>query len=112
MPSTLPVTVRSFDFATLEWHEVTVDAPAPPRARGRRTRKPGQAARRGAPRDMSGLSAGSPLPTWWRDTAYAPGEPLADMRRHIPDTAMKTHRAPTVAFTVPGTGDGTRWFDL
>jgi hypothetical protein len=103
MSDTLPVTIRSFDFATLEWHDVTVPVPDQPswRARGRRVRKPGQAARRGAPRVLTGLSDGAPLPSWWRDTAFAEIGPLADDRRHIADATMKTHRAPVIAFADP-----------
>jgi hypothetical protein len=109
-------TVRQFDFMTGEWRTVTVTVPAQPSrpARDNRARKPGQVPRRGAPRDLAGLSDEAPIPPWWRDTAFseAEGGPLADMRRHVKADTMKTHRPPTVAFAAPGTGEGTRWFDL
>jgi hypothetical protein len=100
MPENLPVTVQRFDFATLEWTAVAVAVPDQParRTRGRRVRKPGQVARRGVPRDMTGVSEGSPIASWWEDTAFAPGTPLADMRSYNKPATMRTSRAPTVAF--------------
>lgn len=102
MTDTMPATIRLFNFATGEWHDVTVPVPDQParRVRGRHTRKPGQDARRGAPRDMAGLSDGSPVP-YMTDTAFAEIGPLADMRRHIAEPFIKTHRAPVIAFADP-----------
>ena len=94
MPETVPV----YNPRAGEWRTITVDVSPEPR-RQRRTRRP---ARHGAPRDLSGLSAGSPLPEWWRDTAFAPGEPLADMRTYIKPPAMRTSRAAVVVPADPG----------
>jgi hypothetical protein len=93
----LTETIRQFDVVTREWITVTVPVYGTPRRRTRRRRTP----RRGLPRDMAGLSAGAPLPEWWRDTAYAPGEPLADMRTYLKEPAMRTHRAAAVVPASP-----------
>lgn len=82
-----------------EWQTVTVEVEvtSAPRRRNR-----ARSRRRGQPRDLSGLSDGSPLPAWWRDTAYAPGGPLADLRTYVKPAAMKTRRAATVMPADPG----------
>jgi hypothetical protein len=58
--------------------------------------------KRGQPRDLSGLSTGSPLPEWWRYTAYAPGDLLADTRTYVKTPAIRTHRAAVVMPANPG----------
>jgi hypothetical protein len=83
-----------------EWQTVKVEI-TQPEPRRRRTSQH-RAVRHGEPRDLSGLSNGSPLPAWWRDTAYAPPEPLADMRTWSKPPAMRTHRAVTVMPADPG----------
>jgi hypothetical protein len=91
-------TCRLWDAWAGEWKTVTVDVTPEPRRRGavRRTKIAG------APRDTAGLSAGSPLPAWWRDTAYADMGPLADMRTWVKPASMRTHRAATVMPADPG----------
>src|SRR5690348_10134713 len=81
-----------------EWQTIQVEVPQEPRRRGQSRR----AIRHGQPRDLSGLSDGSPLPAWWRDTAYAPGDPLADLRTYVKPAVMRTHRAATVMPAEPG----------
>jgi hypothetical protein len=107
-------TIRFFDAG--EWRDIVVPVPDQParRTHGRRTHKPGQTARHGDPVTRAGLASGSPFAYGMADTAFAPGEPLADMRRHIPEPTMITHRAPVVAFGGnPGDPDGrARWVDL
>jgi hypothetical protein len=90
--------IRLWDAMAGEWKTVTVDVAPEPRRRGtvRRAKIVGR------PRDASGLSAGSPLPAWWRDTAYADMGPLADMRTWVKPAAMRTHRAATVMPADPG----------
>jgi hypothetical protein len=88
--------VRKWDAYAGEWVTVTVDAPPEPRQADRRTlRRPGQ------PVDLAALSAGSPLPSWWRDTAFAPegSGGLADMRTNLKDETVRTHRGPVVSWS-------------
>ena len=86
-------TIRQYDIHAREWRTVTVPAAPMPRAHNRaRTRQPGR------PVDYTGLSAGSPLPML-ADTAFAPGESLADMRTYVKPATMRTHRA---IVTAPG----------
>ncbi len=92
-------TVRRWDASAGEWHDVTLELTPEPVRRKRARRR---AASHGAPRDLTGLSAGAPLPSWWRDTAYAPGEPLADMRTYLKPPAIRTHRAAIVMPADPG----------
>lgn len=91
--------IRVWDAVTHEYRTVRSEVPDQPRRRGRASRKP---VRRGAPRDLTGLSDSSPLPAWWRDTAYAPAGPLADMRTWVKPSAMRTHRAAAVMPSDPG----------
>jgi hypothetical protein len=91
-------TIRLWDASAHEYRTVTVTAtPAP-----RRTRRP--SAKRAPAVRMPLDNAGSPIPDWWRWTAYAPGEPLADMRSHVKTPAMRTHRP---AGIVPGADLGS-----
>jgi hypothetical protein len=86
-------TVRQYDPRAGEWRTVEVQiTPEPRRRRASQRRAP----RHGAPRDLTGLSDGSPLPSWWRDTAYAPSDGFADTRTFIKRPAMKTRRAAVV----------------
>jgi len=92
--------VPQWDPRAGEWRTVAVEV-SPEPVRRRRTRKRASV-RTGAPRDLAGLSAGSPLPAWWRDTAFAPGEPLADMRTYVKPPAVRTHRPAVVVPADPG----------
>jgi hypothetical protein len=94
-------TIRQYDPWAGEWRDMHVEVPDEPRRR--RTRKRGPA-RRGMPRDLSGLSAGSPLPAWWRDTAFGLTDagPLADMRSYIEAPAIRTHRTAVTLPADPG----------
>lgn len=106
--------VRQWDALAREYRTVTVTDTAERRPRAgtvRRERKPGR------PVSYDGLSHGSPFGESLTDTAYAPGEPLADMRRHVKRPAMRTHRAAVVTPCAPGsvTETDTRrnpWYDL
>lgn len=100
-------TVPHWDALAGEWRTLAIDLPSEPARRPRRasTRRP---ARHGAPRDLAGLSGGSPIPEDWRYTAFAPADPLADMRRHIPVPVMKTHRPAVVMPADPGSITVTR----
>jgi hypothetical protein len=84
--------VRKWDHALGEWITVTVDVPPEPRAQSRR--KPSGS----RPIDVTTLNHASPLSPDWRYTAYGPGEPLADMRTHVPDPTTKTHRPAVVSW--------------
>ena len=81
-----------------EWQTLTVKVPDEPRRR--RTRR--RARRPGRPVDLTGLSAGSPLPAWWRDTAFGDAGPLADMRTYLPEPAIRTHRPAVTLPADPG----------
>ena len=94
-------TIRMYDTLAGEWREVEVAVTPEPRRRRRRTVRRATS-RRGAPRDLTGLSDGSPIPPWWRDTAYAEMGPLADTRTWVKPSAMKTRRAATVMPADPG----------
>jgi hypothetical protein len=87
--------VRQYNPWAGEWQAVTVEVSPDPARRPSRasTRRP---ARHGSPRDLTGLSDGSPLPAWWRDTAYAPMGPLADLRTYVKPSAMRTRRPAVV----------------
>ena len=106
--------VRQYDPRAREYRTVTVTDTAgrePRRAAPKRDRKPGQ------PVSWAGLSQGSPFAESLTDTAYAPGEPLADMRRHVKAPAMRTHRPAVVTPCASGsvTETDTRrnpWYDL
>lgn len=89
-----PETCRSWNAQAGEWQDVTIEVPEQPRRRTcRRHTRPGRAV------DLAGLAAASPLPDWWRDTAYAPSDGLADMRTYIKTETTRTHRAPVIAWT-------------
>ena len=82
-----------------EWQALTVEVPDEPRrrrTRQARTRRPGR------PVDLTGLSAGSPLPPYMCDTAFGDAGPLADLLRHIPEPAIRTHRAAVTLPADPG----------
>lgn len=85
--------VRIWNAQAGEWQTVTVEVTPEPVRHGRRRRA---TVRRGAPRDLSGLSDNSPIAPWWRDTAFAPGDPLADMRTWVKPATTRTHRAAVV----------------
>jgi len=105
--------IRVCDPLTGQWRTVRVTVPDTPvrhmiqgipahysndpRSKCPRCVPPARARRDGAPVNRDGLSTGSPLPAWWRDTAYAPGEPLADARTYVKPPAMRTHRPAIVA---------------
>ena len=93
----LDETIRVWDVVNHEYRTATVAATPAPKPR---TRRP--ARRVGRPVDYSGLSSGSPLASWWRDTAYAPAEPLADMRTWTKQPAMRTRRPATIMPADPG----------
>lgn len=93
-------TVRQYDPRAGEWREMRVEVEITSVPRQRRTSH--RRTRVGAPRDLSGLSNGSPIPDWWRDTAFAPGDLLADIRTWTKPPAMRTHRAATVMPADPG----------
>jgi hypothetical protein len=95
-----PETCQQWNPVAGEWQAVAVEVTPEPRRHARSPRTHGH--RLGTERDLTGLSSGSPLPAWWRDTAYAPGEPLADMRSFIKPSMIKTHRAATVMPADPG----------
>jgi hypothetical protein len=106
--------IRIWNPFTGEWEGIAVPVtPVPERRRtARRTaRRTGR--RVGRPVNRDDLSDGSPLP-YLADTAYAPGEPLADMRTlRRSEPVIKTHRAAVIAFaadTAPATS--ARWHDL
>ena len=82
-----------------EWQTLTAEIPDAPRKRRTRTRRP---VRRGAPRDLTGLSAGSPLDPYWCDTAFGDAGPLADMRTYVKAPAIRTHRAAVTLPADPG----------
>jgi hypothetical protein len=83
-----------------EWQTITAEIPDEPRKR--RTRK--RARRPGRPVNMTGLSAGSPLPAYMCDTAFGLTDagPLADMRTYIKEPAIRTHRAAVTLPADPG----------
>lgn len=91
-------TIRTYDPIAQEWRTVTV--PAAPLQRTRTS----QRRRRSRPACTTPLSSGSPIPAWWRDTAFAEQGPLADTRTHIKQPAMRTHRP---AGIVPGNDLGS-----
>jgi hypothetical protein len=102
MELTSTETIRQYDPITRDW--VTATVPAEPAKRERSARRRQGPPRRGTPRVDTPLSAGAPLPEWWRDTAYAPAAGPAgfagrrDMRR--PDRRTATmgtaHRKPVI----------------
>ncbi len=83
---TLNASYRRWNAQAGEWETVTVQTTCIPRRKHAR-----KAPRRNTPRDLTGLSGGSPLPAWWRDTAYAPGSGFADMRTFIKPETTRTH---------------------
>jgi hypothetical protein len=97
---TVPVTIPHWDAITREWRTLTVNAPAEPRRRTRSRRTRGH--RQGSPRDLTGLSDGSPLDPYWCDTAYAEVGPLADMRTYLPAATIQTHRPAVTLPADPG----------
>jgi len=103
-------TCRRWNAVAGEWETMTVEITPEPRRRARsRTRS---RRRQGSPRDLAGLSAGSPLPAWWRDTAYAPSDGFADMRTYVKPSAIRTHRAAIAApasDSVPTRGQVRQW---
>lgn len=103
----MPETVRLYDPRAGEWRNVPAEVSPEPVRRQRRTstRRP---ARRGTPRDLTGLSDGSPIPAWLRDTAYAPCDGFADMRTFMKPPAMRTSRAAVVMPADPGRVTVTR----
>jgi len=96
----MPEISRQYDPIAREWKSVPVEVP-PESVRKHRTRAR-RPVRRGAPRDLAGLSDGSPIPPWWRYTAFAPQDQLADLRTFIPPPAMRTSRAAVVMPADPG----------
>ena len=92
-------TTRQYDPRAGEWRDVRIEMPDAPRRR--RTSRRGTV-RRGAPRDLTGLSDGSPIPAWWRDTAFYDMGPLPDARTYVKPATMRTRRAPTVMPADPG----------
>lgn len=97
---TVPVTIPHWDPITREWGTLTVDAPQEPRRRTRGRRIRGH--RQGSPRVLAGLSDGSPIEPWWRDTAFAETGPLADMRSYVKPDAIQTHRPAVTLPADPG----------
>ena len=92
-------TIRHWNPYAGEWQDLTVEVPDEPRqrrTRQARTRKPGR------PVDLTGLSGGSPIPPWWRDTAWGDTGPLADLRTYVPEPAIRTHRAAVTLPADPG----------
>lgn len=88
--------VKRYNRAAGAWETVEVPAYAPPpRKRPAARRGPRKA---GTPRDLTGLSDGSPFAGDTRQwTAYDQDwAGFADMRTYLPDQTIKTHRAPTV----------------
>lgn len=85
-----------------EWQVIRVEVEVTSAPRQRRASQRRTTRRHGAPRDLAGLSDGSPLPSWWRDTAFAPCDGFADTRTFIKPTTMRTRRAPTVMPADPG----------
>lgn len=113
--STLPAgcePVHLWNPFTGEWEAVAVavEPARKPARRARRTkRRPAQ------PVNRAGLSNGSPFAFGMADTAYAPGEPLADDRRvtRKPATIGVPHRATVIpAGKAADATAGTRWHDL
>lgn len=104
-------TVSEYDFAAGIWRTVQRPVVTTP-ARTTPARRP--ARRVGQPSDRSGLRNGSPFAFGMADTAYAPGEPLADMRTYVRPNEIATHRAATVwpGGTASDATAGTRWHDL
>lgn len=106
--------IRQWDARAREYRVVTATDTTERRPRtrtARRERKPGR------PVSYAGLSQGSPFAESLTDTAYAPGEPLADMRSHVRAPAMRTHRPAAVMPAAPGsvTETDTRrnaWYGL
>jgi hypothetical protein len=89
----LEMDVRRWNARTCEWVTVTVEASPEPRRRARK-RAHGPA----RPLVLDDVSGSSPLPSWWRDTAYAPTTGWADTRTFIKPSAMRTHGAPVVTW--------------
>jgi hypothetical protein len=87
-----------------EWQDLTVEVPDEPRRRRARKRR----ARQGMPRDLSGLSAGSPLEPYWCDTAFGDAGPLADLRTYVKEPVIRTHRAAVTLPADPGRVTVTR----
>lgn len=103
-------TVSEFDPAAGIWRTVTRPVTVTPaRTVAARPRR-----RHGAPVNRAGLSNGSPFAYGMADTAYAPGEPLADMRTYVRPNEIATHRTATVwpGGTASDATAGTRWHDL
>ena len=92
-------TIPHWDPYIAEWATLTVEVPDEPRRRRTRKHSP---ARHGMPRNLTGLSAGSPLPAYMCDTAFAEAGPLADMRTYMPEPAIRTHRAAVTLPADPG----------
>lgn len=92
--------IRLWDALAGEYRTMQVEVPDQPGQRGQDASR--AKVKRGAPRDTSGLSSGSPIPAWWRDTAYAPSDGFADARTYVKPASMRTHRAATVMPADPG----------
>jgi hypothetical protein len=82
-----------------EWQTITAEIPDEPRKR--RTRR-ARTRRTGRPLDLTGLSAGSPLPAYMCDTAFGDAGPLADLRTYLPEPAIRTHRTAVTLPADPG----------
>ena len=94
MSDTMLITMRRWNPYASDWETYTAEATPPPRKPARRKTRG-----RGAPCDLASLSTGSPLPSWWRDTAYAPGDVFADMRSYLPEPSIRTHRPATIPWS-------------
>jgi hypothetical protein len=106
----LTETVSQYDETAGIWRTIRVPVYGQPATRTQpaRTRRPGR------PVDRTGLSAGSPFAERMDDTAFTETGPLADMRRHVPEPYIKTHR-PAVVWPAGKASDataGARWHDL
>jgi hypothetical protein len=105
--------VTEYDAAAGMWRTVTRPVFGTPARTARRPAR--RTARRvGQPSDRAGLSDGSPFAYGMSDTAFAPGEPLADMRTYVKEPTITTHRAAVVvpAGRASDATAGTRWHDL
>lgn len=98
-------TIRQYDPVTREWRTVTVLVTEPARIATAPHREVTGVAdgdlvplRHGAPRDLTGLSGGTPFAASLAYTAYDQewSGPLADMRTCVKPAAIRTHRAAVV----------------
>lgn len=104
-------TVSEYDASAGIWRTVNrpvFSTPARTTPARRTTRRVGQ------PASRAGLSDGSPFAYGMADTAFAPGEPLADTRTYVKPNMIATHRTATIwpGGTAADATAGTRWHDL